>query len=178
MSLFKSAGSGRDTTAGLIGLPHATTLAVGFLVALGTVVFPIVAGVPAEASTTKYGCTVTPSRPVKNSAPDIDGRNLVVFRVEAKCDQQTRLQIQLMPIEDDGFWGDDDPFGPEQPKTFDLGTSFGGVRFYVIRVPDFDGDTVAEVYQKVRFRVHNGRNEWLPYTQWESSPTTSIRLYN
>jgi hypothetical protein len=137
------------------------------------------AAAPAQADTTRAGCTVfTPAGP---RADGVDGSNrpLVKWIVEVKCQKGRSIRI------DQERWEEDDPKGQGRGDDF-LGDevlwhSFekkgGSFTFsYQTLLPqtrDAGGgkESNEELYQKVRFRVKEGltTSAWTPYERGPAS---------
>lgn len=160
----------------------ASTLAGACLAGL---IMPLAAALPAQAATTKYGCTMTPYKPHNSGVKDpYDGRSIVFFTVKMKCDRAAKVKVQIRAMENDGaypgqLFGGDDQFAYTE-KTLYLQPNIAAYTpSWAQRVPDFDSDSRADVYQRVRFAVQEP--SWLGgnwhYSPWENSAETVIPLY-
>jgi hypothetical protein len=148
--------------------------AAGAAIAFAATVLPMAIAGPAAASTTKYGCTVTPAKP-KLAAFTGSGRLLVSYAVDYSCNGKRRIEIEQRRYESDPWPNGDDFTGKSsivhrfaQPSAQSKSVKDP----MIFKLPDTELGR-EEVYQKVRFRVTVGdvTSAWTP---WESSRETSF----
>lgn len=144
-----------------------TTRTMGLAAAVGTaaaLLAPVAFAVPAEAATTKDGCTVTPGRPY-HAGFNLGGASKIRRQITFTCDPGRSVAYESKLYEQDlaGRAGDGNP---DEDL---IGTYNGSVTSFLtatvsttrtvtlervvpLPVPD-ETDTVAELYQTVKFRV-------------------------
>lgn len=118
---------------------------------------PLVAALPAHATTTSNGCTVTPQRPVYSGKNTAGNRPLVDYKITAQCNAGLTLHLSQIRMEQDLLSREGDPVD-DQTGTFDKDFTFpnGGTKHITVRVvlpntgPASEGPT-EEVYQEVSF---------------------------
>jgi hypothetical protein len=150
---------------------------------------PIALAAPAQASTTRGGCTVTPSAPYFSGTYTSGNVPQVYYPVDISCvsgaPTAVTVELSLQTWEQDlsGRAGDVDANGVNNPDEDRIGsgsatrdfTTAGGsttVKF-LGTLPHTDTDSNEEVYGKVKFRVISG-NVKGPWTNFEFSPVTQI----
>jgi hypothetical protein len=150
--------------------PFRKVAAAAAVMAFAATALPMAMAGPAAASTTKYGCTVTPVKP-SHAGFTGSARKLVSYAVHFSCNEGRKIQIEQRRYESDQWPNDDDS----------TGQSFIYHRFphkefvknpMIFKLPDTELGR-EEVYQKVRFRVSVGdvTSAWTP---WKSSRETSF----
>jgi hypothetical protein len=157
------------------------TIARPLALAAGALMLPLVAGVPAHATTTDSGCSVTPERPVysgKNNGANIP---LVDYKITAHCSAGLTLHLSQIRMEQDLNSREGDPVD-DQTGTFDKDFTFpnGGTKHIKVRValpntgPANEGAT-EEVYQKTSFTVTDASGQVTSApTAWELTAVRSI----
>ena len=141
---------------------------------------------PANAETSRYGCTVDPLDPTNLHGDKVD------FRIKADCNGEKTVEIRQRIYEDDRGSRHDDDLLVKRLVTvdFDRHDHATTVRYCV----DFDDDhgrhdyatnmrcddvgnhhrKVEEVYQLVSFRVQNHGGHWSDWTDWEKSAVVEV----
>jgi hypothetical protein len=120
----------------------------GAFVAVATA--PLCFVVPAEATTSDSGCSVTPVKPYVTGI-DKSGVKLVRYDIRISCDANRSIQVQHQYWEEDFNDNADEFIGSRTfTRTFDAAGSLttGATR----RLPDTE-DSKEEMYQRARFRV-------------------------
>jgi hypothetical protein len=147
--------------------------------AAGVLMLPLAAAVPAHATTTSDGCTVSPERPVYSGKNNGSNIPLIDYKVTATCDLGVTLHLSQVRMEQDTLAREGDA-KDDQTGTFNHDFTFpnGGTKHITVRVPlpntgpASEGPT-EEVYQKVSFSVTNGNTNSAP-TPFELTQTRSI----
>ena len=124
---------------------------------------------PANAETSRNGCTVDPKDP-----KDLRG-NKVDFRIKVDCDGGKTVQIRQLRYEDDrGPRRSDDFLGrtvfTEQFDRHDGARTISSID----HVPNLDRRGAEEVYHLVSFRVENHNGHWSDWTAWEKSAVVEV----
>ncbi|BCW80278.1 hypothetical protein [Arthrobacter sp. NicSoilC5] len=124
---------------------------------------------PANAETSRNGCTVDPKDP-----KDLRG-NKVDFRIKVDCNGEKTVEIRQLRYEDDpGPRSSDDFLGrtvfTEQFDRHDGARTLSSID----RVPNLDRRGAEEVYQLVSFRVQNHGGHWSDWTPWEKSAVVEV----
>lgn len=155
------------TRAKVAGTVAATCLA-GLLV-------PIAAAAPAEASTTKYRCTLTSHTPQNATVDPI--AKIARLVVSVKCAENTRLKVVMQAMEEDGppVWLDDQFGGVKDSGYMNLRANQTYWFYHRVLVPDWDDDHVADVYSFARFRV-TAHGEELAWSALDRSVTKRIKM--
>jgi hypothetical protein len=140
---------------------------------------PLVAALPAHATTTSNGCTVTPERPIYSGVNNGSNIPLVDYKITAHCEAGLTLHLSQVRMEQDTLAREGDPVD-DQTGTFSHDFTFpnGGtkhikVRVALVRTGPANEGPVEEDYQKVSFSVTNGAVTSAP-TPWELTSTRSI----
>ncbi|MEX5299333.1 hypothetical protein RCG67_11200 [Kocuria sp. CPCC 205292] len=123
---------------------------------------------PAQAATTRDGCTVTPLAPKSQN----NGQS-VLLRVTVKCKPDTTLSVESQLWEKDGGGNPDDRQGPVEKRHWVyVKDANPRTLSYVRDVPNTETGA-EEVYHSVRFQVRPA-GDWLfgQWTNWEESPWT------
>lgn len=158
------------------------------LAALSTLALPLGMATPAQASTTRDGCTVTPYAPVFAGTYTAGNVPEVNYVYEVTCAASTAamsVEVKTETWESDltGRPGDVDANGVNNADDEKVGTattsrSFtkaGGTKTVTVKgvLPHTDTDANEEVYQTVKFRVSSGSvtGSW---TAWELTAATRI----
>lgn len=148
-----------------------TTRLATLSAALLTAALPLALTAPAEASTTKDGCTVTPLAPEFRGTFTPANVPYVYYPVEVSCIASAgglTVEVDTETWESDRFgWAgdvdadgvnnaDDDRIG-SATSTRAFGTAGGSTTLNIRGVlPHTDTDFNEEVYSKVKFRVTSG----------------------
>jgi hypothetical protein len=146
---------------------HAPTRTTGFAAAVGaaaTLLAPVALATPAEAATTKDGCIVTSGRPF-HAGLDRNGAAVIRRSLTLTCDPGRSVAFESRLVEQDlaGRPGDGNPNEDLIVTTKRTVSSFLTATVRTTQtvtlgrvvprpVPD-ETDTIAELYQTVRFRV-------------------------
>jgi hypothetical protein len=125
---------------------------------------------PAEAATSRGGCTVAPVRPAATNQVDANGVRIVDYAVRVLCNGGRSVEVQQFRLEEDTLPRDIDAIDEitgNTLRTLDF-TGGPGLRTAHVResLPNTPGDgAVEEVYHKVRFRVTTpaGTTAWTPF---------------
>ena len=165
-----------------------TTMKAAAIAVLTTAIVPLGMTSPAQASTTKDGCTVTPLAPYFAGTYTAGNVPEVIYPYEVTCSASSAamsVQTKTETWEADlvGRAGDVDADGVNNADEDYIGTatttrSFtkaGGTRTVNVKgvLPHTDTDANEEVYHKVKFRVTSGAvtGSW---TAFELTPSTQI----
>ncbi|GAB13038.1 hypothetical protein ARGLB_035_00010 [Arthrobacter globiformis NBRC 12137] len=136
---------------------------------------------PAEADTTRAGCTVLKPAGPKYVGRDSSNRPVVEWVVKGTCSKGRIIRVQQQRWEEDdpkGLGRGDDYLGSHYPDWVISFQNRGGsfVRTYRTLVPqtwDAGGGKEGneELYQKVRFRVKEGltTSAWTPWERGGAS---------
>jgi hypothetical protein len=139
------------------------------IVSLGLLGGSVAVAAPAQAETSRNGCTVNPLDP-----RDLRG-NRVDFRIKVECRADRTVQIRQLRYEDER--------GPRRSDDF-LGGSHFTEKFNwrdtrtihsVDRVPNLDRRGTEEVYHIVSFRVKTNNGHWSDWTRWEKSGVVEVQ---
>lgn len=148
----------------------------GAVVAAGVLALglPLAAAAPAQAARTLSGCTIAPQTPVANGTVDATNTPMVDYVYTVTCDPGRSVMVVSQYWEQDTLvreGDDEDDFFGDAVRVRDF-TGATVRKTKTVRVervlPSLDGsgDTVAEVYQKVKFQVtSNGVTS--PWTAFE-----------
>lgn len=125
---------------------------------------------PAQAETSRYGCTVDPLDP-----RDLRG-NRVDFKIKVDCYGEKTVQIRQLRYENER--------GPRRSDDF-LGSSHFTEKFdrrddartihSVDHLPNLDRRGAEEVNHLVSFRVKDDGGHWSDWTRWEKSDVVEVR---
>lgn len=127
-------------------------------------------GAPAQASTTRNSCTVTPLMP-EYAYTDLKGRKVVDYSFTASCSNSHAIRVQQDRWEHDPGLNPEDYLGS---STFTDGICAGcGYTYHNYRTLENGEPGEEEVYQSVRFQVGNYGN-WSGWTGWESGDWRGI----
>ncbi|MEV4414091.1 hypothetical protein [Catellatospora sp. NPDC049609] len=147
------------------------------LVLAAALVLPLGLAMPAQAATTRDGCTVDPQTPFHNGTFTAGGDKWIDYDVEVDCNAGRTIEIEMQRWEaDNGLNGADDLIGTSSTtRTFN--TTSGWTWTITGVLPDNDGglDQYSEMYQRVRFRV-NSNGVYGSWTAWEDSNVRSIHV--
>lgn len=162
---------------------HGTRARVAGTVAatcLAGLLMPLAAAAPVQASTTKYGCTMYPYQPKEHGLDPYDNRReLVRFRVGLICNQDRWLMVDLRGMENDDSVigdGDDDLFASKHWAPFLVKKNTYHELKWDQRVPDWDDDHRADIYQRVQFHVYSWDLRGWYSSPWENSPEVVIPI--
>ncbi len=151
-------------------------LAVTAMVAAG---LPLAMAVPANATVTSSGCTVTPLAPEFHNQWTSAGDKRIQYKVQVTCSAGRSVSVTQERWEADTTSADD--YIGTSTLTNDF-TSAGGTvtRTVTATLPDADpwGDDNEEMYQRVRFTVTSVGNPPVvsAVTSWDYSPTRTFHL--
>src|SRR5262249_41844719 len=127
--------------------------------AAGALMLPLLAAVPAHASTTWQGCTVTPERPEFSGTYNASNIPILNYKITADCGVGMTLHLDEVRMEQDTNAREGDPVDDQTGSTLkDFVFPNGGVKHITLKSPlpntgpSNEGAT-EEVYQKVRFSV-------------------------
>jgi hypothetical protein len=133
---------------------------------------------PAQAATTRDGCTVDPLTPYHNGTFTAGGQKWINYDVEITCSAGRSVQLVMDRMEaDSGLNGADDFIGMS-----DTIKSFSTSRTIIWSItgvlPDNDGglDQYSEMYHQVGFQVTTFAGVAGAWTNWEKSPVRSIHV--
>jgi len=138
------------------------------LVSLGLLGVSLAMAAPANAETSRNGCTVNPLDPKDLRGNDVD------FRITVDCSGQKTVEIRQRIYEDErGPRHNDDLLVKRQfTEEFDRHDDARTVHYFVdVRNHDRKGE---EVYQLVSFRVENHGGHWSDWTPWEKSAVVDV----
>jgi len=150
--------------------------------AAGALIPLVVAGVaataiPAEASTSRSGCTVTPLKPIYAGYHNSLGDKMIRYRVSVTCDANRTAVINWQGVEED--WSslfnkdpDDGDWSKTERVSFGSGLRSTKTLNYDNALPDTEGGK-EEMYHKARFRVTSNGVQSEP-TAWERTPYVSF----
>jgi hypothetical protein len=139
--------------------------------ALAAVAMPLGLAAPSQASTTKDGCTVTPSSPEFRGTFDPSNNPYVYYPIKVTCGASASglsVEVKTVTFEQDlaGRKGDVDANGVNNADDERIGsatstrtfTAAGGTKSIDIRgtLPRTDTDGNEEMYDSVTFRVTSG----------------------
>lgn len=146
---------------------------------------------PANAETSRYGCTDDPLDPKVQYHNQYHNR--VDFDIKADCNGEKTVEIRQRIYEDDrGSRRHDDLLiertvradfdRRDDARTLDYCVDFGddhGRHDYAMHKSDCDDvdnhhRKVEEVYQLVSFRVQNHGGHWSDWTDWEKSAVVEV----
>ena len=145
---------------------------------------PVALAAPAQASTTRGGCTVTPRGPVWSGTYTPAHQPQVYYPIDISCvaaPTAVSVELDLQTWEQDlaGRAGDVDANGVNNADEDRIGsgsatrsfTTSGGSTTvnFLGTLPDTDSDNSEELYSKIKFRVISG-NVKGPWTNYEFSP--------
>ena len=139
------------------------------VLSLGLLGASLALAAPANAETSRSGCTVDPQDP-----KDLRG-NKVDFRIKVDCNGEKTVQIRQLRYEDDA--------GPRRTDDFLGRTVFtesferhdrSRILLSVDRAPNLDRRGSEEVYHLVSFRVENKGGHWSDWTPWEKSAVVEV----
>lgn len=135
------------------------------LVSLGLLGVSLAMAAPANAETSRNGCTVNPLDPKDLRGDDVD------FRITVDCNGQKTVEIRQRIYEDESHHDDllvKRQFTEEFGRHDDART----VHYFVdVRNHDRKGE---KVYQLVSFRVENHGGHWSDWTPWEKSAVVEV----
>ena len=143
------------------------------------VILPFVLESPAQASTFRDKCTVTPQAPAFENKFTSRGKKIVNYPIHVQCDGGRDIEIRQQFLERDIFNGAPVYSTEGQTVASHSRTALWGwwldetIRSErTLPYADTNGDD--EVLHKVQFRVKSGgvTGNW---TAWESSPVRSIQ---
>lgn len=139
------------------------------VVSLGLLGGLIAVAAPANAETSRYGCTVDPLDP-----RDLRG-NKVDFRIKVDCNGEKTIQIRQKRYEDEkGPRRTDELLGKSRfTEEFDRKDDAIIIRSVDV-VKNLDRRGSEEVYHVVSFRVQNKGGHWSDWTRWEESDVVKI----
>ncbi len=147
------------------------TTKLAAVAALGLAALPLGMGSPAQASTTRDGCTVTPLAPYFAGSYTAGNVPEVFYEYELTCGASSAamsVEVKTQTWESDlsGRAGDVDANGVNNADDEHIGnattsrsfTKAGGTKTVKVKgvLPHTDTDANEEVYQKVKFRVTSG----------------------
>lgn len=127
-------------------------------------------GAPAQASTTKNSCTVTPLIPEYAYTQTGTGKKVLDYKVKVACSQERYVTIQRDRWEHDP-WNPDDYLGTSYFYPWIAAGSSKTIHNYRTLVNGEPGE--EEVYQSVRFKVWSN-DAWSGWTGWEHSDWRGI----
>jgi hypothetical protein len=140
------------------------------VLSLGLLGGSVAMAAPAQAETSRNGCTVDPLDP-----RDLRGYR-VDFKIKVDCRGEKTVQIRQLRYEDER--------GPRRSDDF-LGSSHFTEKFdrrddartihSVDHVRNLDRRGAEEVYHLVSFRVKDDRGHWSDWTRWEKSDVVEVR---
>lgn len=148
-----------------------TSMKAAAVAVLATALIPLGSSSPAQASTTKDGCTVTPLAPYFAGTYTAGNVPEVIYPYELTCAPSSAamsVQVKSQTWEADlaGRAGDVDADGVDNADEDYIGqvtttksfTKAGGTRRVNVKgvLPHTDTDANEEVYHKVKFRVTSG----------------------
>lgn len=115
---------------------------------------------PAQAETSRNGCTVEPRHPTDLRGDRFD------FRIDVSCKGGKTVQIRQLRYEDERGRHNDDFLGSSYFKeSFDWRDHSRTIH----SVDHADHRGSNDVYQLVSFRVADERGHWSDWTRWEKS---------
>jgi hypothetical protein len=155
------------------------TIAGSLAVAALGLTAPLLVTVPAQASTTDSGCTVTPKRPEFSGKYNKNNIPLVDYKIEMTCNPGRTLHLEQERWEQDLVSREGD--APDDlTGTFARSFSFpdGGTKRIKVRTPlpntgPANEGAVEELYQAVRFQV-TLEDVTSAFTAWELTQVRSI----
>ena len=163
----------------------ATRAALAILAAALTL--PFAAAAPAQAATATpkvqaYGCTVTAEKPYALSNRDpYDQREIVMLYSYVTCTERAHLKVTTRGYENDGIpWLPNRIFAVRAVE-MDLLPNIPRLVTWQQRVPDWDDDHRADIYQAVTFSRRWGQHpnyEWRSASRWAQSQETVIPIRN
>ena len=122
---------------------------------------------PANAETSRYGCTVDPLDPKDLHGDDVD------FSIKVDCNGEKTVEIRQRIYEDERGHHDDDLLA-KRLVTVDF-DRHDDARTLHYRVDVGDHHRKGEeVYQLVSFRVQNHGGHWSDWTAWEKSAVVEV----
>lgn len=152
--------------------------------AMALAAVPVAVASPAQASTTKDGCTVSPSVPIYAGYDNASNVPMVDYTITVTCDpspggvtvktQQNRMESDRANTVGDPDT-DDETINPQLKSEF-VFTPAGGTQSVTYtrtlpRTDDTDGN--SEMYQKVRFKVVAGAVNG-SFSNWELTAARTI----
>lgn len=121
---------------------------------------------PANAETSRYGCTVDPLDPKDLHGDDVD------FGIKVDCNGEKTVEIRQRIYEDDR--GHHDDLLAKRLVTVDFDRHDDArTLHYRVDVDDHHRNG-EEVYQLVSFRVQNHGGHWSDWTDWEKSAVVDV----
>jgi hypothetical protein len=150
-------------------------MALQALVAAAALAVPVALAMPAQASTTSNGCTVTPHTPYHNGDFTASGLKRINYEVDVSCAAGLTVTIYQERWEQDPNQSDDFIGSSTLVSSF---TAAGSTtRTVTATLPDTDDftDNYEEMYQRVRFEVTSGPVT-SPLTAWEYSGVRAIHV--
>jgi len=148
--------------------PTRAKMALVPLVSLGLLGVFLGLAAPANADTSRNGCTVNPLDPKDVRGDDVD------FRITVDCNGQKTVEIRQRAYEDERGPRRNDDLLAKRVVTEEFGRHDDArtLHFYVdVRNHDRKGE---EVYQLVSFRVQNHGGHWSDWTPWEKSAVVEV----
>ncbi|WP_461857252.1 hypothetical protein [Arthrobacter sp. C152] len=122
---------------------------------------------PANAETSRYGCTVDPLDPKDLHGDDVD------FSIKADCNGEKTVEIRQRIYEDERGSHHDDLLA-KRLVTVDFDRHDDArTLHYRVDVDDHHRNG-EEVYQLVSFRVQNHGGHWSDWTEWEKSAVVEV----
>jgi len=148
--------------------PTRARVALVPLVSLGLLGASLALAAPANAETSRNGCTVNPLDPKDLRGNDVD------FRITVDCNGKKTVEIRQRIYEDERGPRHNDDLLVNRLFTEEFGSHDGSrtVHFSVdVRNHDRNGE---KVYQLVSFRVQNHGGHWSDWTPWEKSAVVEV----
>jgi hypothetical protein len=162
---FKNVNNARRAAAGAALIPLAAAAVVA------------TTSIPAEASTSRSGCTVTPLPPIYAGYHNSAAVKMIRYRLTVTCAANRTAVMEWQGVEEDwslGWPHKKNPDDGDWSRT--VRVSFGSAStrtlIYDNDLPDTESG-YEEMYHKVRFRVISNGVE-SAFTAWERTPYVSF----
>lgn len=141
------------------------------VVALVAAALPFAGIAPANASTTLWGCTVDPERPVFDHINPANGNKVIRYDMTVTCAAGRTVEIEQHIHEDDGQNGDDHITSNVRDRQFSTADTV--TMWWENTLPNTEIDR-EEMYHTVRFQVTLTNLSQSAWTTYEDSPVQSF----